>query len=300
MFINNLEKKISEMPEGSVIPTICSWSDLLAFSVPYVKSNWKPDREEYKNIAERLRSMQILCARNLDPHHENVIVSNDAVMRNLNFERIDHVDFISMWFRGVVFFHMAVNTWEKEHGYAGMRTVIAGGERLIHSFDDIRMEDYVFNYTKKDPDGLSSFPDEWRNRIVMYSPPAFQMNTAFSKSYILDDLGKEHGLQGANIYIDESVLDCLTLIAARFGVEQEQIVREKTETGVRFSIVNPENGWYHLGFELSEPFRVVSSPITTNVYKLLYFYPWDEDPSTFRIDPAEDQPSLTLPFKDNE
>ena len=300
MFINNLEKKISEMPEGSVIPTICSWSDLLGFSVPYVKSNWKPDKEEYKNIAERLRSMQILCARNLNAHDENVIVSNDAIMRNLNFEQINHADFISMWFRSVVFFHMAVNTWEKEHGYPGMRTVIAGGERLIHTFDDVRMEDYVLNYTKKDPNGPSSFPDEWRNRIVMYSPPAFQMNTAFSKSYILDSLGSKHGLQGANIYVDESVLECLTHIAAHFGVKQDQIVREKTETGVRFSIVNPESGWYHLGFELSDPFPVASPRITTNVYKLLSFYPWDEDPNTFRIDTAKDYPCPTMPFMDNE
>lgn len=298
MFYNNLDKKISEIPKGSIVPTICSWSDLLGFAAPYVDSNWKPSKKEYGKIAERLRSMQILCARNLEPTSENVIVSNDAIMRNLNFERINNIEFIGMWLRCVIFFHMAVNTWEKKHGYPGMRTVIAGGERLLHSFDDVRMEDYVINYTKKDPNGPSSYPDEWRNRIVMYSPPAFQMNTAFSKSYILDGLGSKYGLQGANIYVDESVLECLKQTAPYFRIRQNQIVQEKAETGTHFSIVNPENDWYYLGFELSGSFPVASPRITTNVYKLLYFYPWDEDPKTFRIDPTEDYPCLTIPFID--
>ncbi len=93
--------------------------------------------------------MQIICARNLVAMEENVIVSNDAIMRNLNFENINHIELISRWFRSLIYFHMAVNTWEKRHGYPGMRTVVAGGERLLHSFDDARFEDFIFNYTKK-------------------------------------------------------------------------------------------------------------------------------------------------------
>lgn len=39
MFYTNLDKKISEIQEVHTIPTICSWSDLLGFAEPYVKSN---------------------------------------------------------------------------------------------------------------------------------------------------------------------------------------------------------------------------------------------------------------------
>ncbi len=295
MFYTNLDKKISEIQEVHTIPTICSWSDLLGFAEPYVKSNWEPCETEYRKIAERLRSMQIICARNLVAMEENVIVSNDAIMRNLNFESINHIELISMWFRSLIYFHMAVNTWEKRHGYPGMRTVVAGGERLLHSFDDARFEDFIFNYTKKDPEGESSLPQEMRDRIVMYSPAAFQMNTGFSKSYILDGLGSKYGLEGANIYIDQSVLKCLKHTAYFLRIEQSQIIQKETDMGIHFFIVNPENHWFHMGFELGKPLQVSSKRLSTTVYKLLYFYPWDEDPKDFRIDPAADFPYLTIP-----
>lgn len=296
MYISNLDKKIIEVDKPRTIPTICSWSDLLGFSTPYVESNWSPNDTQYNEIAYRLKSVQTICARNLFPGIENVIVSNDAFMRNLNFESITHLDYVSMWFRGLVFFHMQTNSFEKANKLPGIRTVVAGGERLIHSFEDVQFEDYVYNYTKKDPEGNSSFPKSIREKTVMYNPSAFQMNTGFSKSYILDSLGSKCGLSGNSLYIDESVLCVIKSNLGRWGVSEDCFVVENTESGIKVYISKPETERYYLGFDLSNPIAIESDKIKTTVYKMLGFYPWDEDPRDFRISLHDDMGYFIEPY----
>lgn len=288
MYVTNLDKKIDEPQEPRTIPTICAWSDLLGFSSPYTASNWEPDKEQYLKIAKRLRDVQILCMRTLHPWHEKCLTSNDAFIRNVNFENVRHIQEISMWFRSLIWFHMSVNSYEKDCGNPGIRTVISGGERLLHNFEDARFEDYVFNYTKKDPEGESSFPDSVKNEIVFFNPVSFQMNTAFSKSYILDEMGSKHGISGNAIYIEESVFRVIENNLSGWLPDTARFVKEEKEDTILVYVEHVENGWYHIGFEVSKPIVINTDKIKTNVYKLLLFYPWDEDPKEFSIDVNDD------------
>ena len=296
MYVSNLDKKIDETKKPRTVPTICSWSDLLGFSAPYVESDWQPNETQYSKIACRLRNANIICARNLNPIWENAIISNDAFMRNLNIERITHLDCFSMWFRSLVYFHMQTNSFEKDNALPGIRTVVAGGERLIYGFENVQYADYVYNYTKPDPEGLSSYPQSVRDEMVMYNPSSFQMNTAFSKSYILDDMGSRYGLSGNAFFIEESTFYIIKKCMKAMGVPENCYVEEETKTGKKIYIKKQNDNWYYMGFELSKPIPIKSPKITTTVYKLLYYYPWDEDPAEFKIDLSDDMPFVLNPL----
>ena len=55
------------------------------------------------------------------------------------------------------------------------------------------------------------------NPIVIYNPKEMQMNTAFSKAYILESGGGKAGLPGNYMYIDKSVIDAIDKYARDKG-----------------------------------------------------------------------------------
>lgn len=296
MFVTNLDKKISKPIKPKKIPTICAWSDLLGFSNPYVESDWNPSDDVLLKIAERLRNAQIVCMRNLVPSFENVLISNDAFIRNVNLERISHIDELSLWFRSLVWFHMAVNKCEYDNGQLpGIRTVISGGNRLIHNFEEVTFEDYVYNYTKKDSSGKSSITQKYGDRNVMTNLNSFQMNAAFSKSYLIDSSGSRYGISGNKIYIDESVFK---IIESQLDVLEPlgiSLKNKKSGDGILFYVENSDSGWYHIGFQVDNPIEFDNRGVKTHIFKLNKFYTWDEDPKEFHIDVSEHYPYLLTP-----
>ncbi len=56
---------------------------------------------------------------------------------------------------------------------------------------------------------------ELKSDIMVYSPKEFQMNTAFSKAYIIETAGTKAGLTGTNLYIDEEFLKYLEFILTK-------------------------------------------------------------------------------------
>lgn len=193
------------------------------------------------------------------------------------------MDDVGYWMYKLLVTHMAVNTFEKENKYAGMRTVISGGVRLIHNYDTITFDDLVSNYTKEDPNGPSSIKKAGLDYTILSNPEFLQMNTAFSRSYILDGMGSKYGISGANIYIDETVFDTLKQINDKFGKSGNEIIQEDIDGLYVFAIRKYENR-YNLGFEMDpDPINIDSNGINTIVYRLVNYYTWDESPSDFKL-----------------
>lgn len=281
MYITNLDRKIDNIGEIKVIPTLCAWSDLLGFSTAFTESNWEPNDEKWKEIATRLQEMQIICARNMEPFYENCLVSNDAIIRNLDMYHKLQLFEISMWIRGLLYYFSSVNANEKGKGLPGMRLVLAAGKRLLHNVDKIITDDYVYNYTKPNPNEPGTATQKYGEKVVMYNHSFMQMNTAFSKGYIIDSIGSKGGISGNKFYLDISVIDFLKDYAAELGLSKKEIIDEEEKGIRRVAFVNKNNNWYYLGFELSNPVKIHSKNLETTVYKLDKFYPWDEDPKEF-------------------
>ena len=71
----------------------------------------------------------------------------------------------------------------------------------------------LLNYSRPDPADLGTLAKKHANPIVVYNPEPFQMNTAFSKSYILDSLGSSYGIRGNKFYIEHAVIDFMKELA---------------------------------------------------------------------------------------
>src|SRR5690606_33901691 len=142
------------------------------------------------------------------------LILNDGIIRSYLMDNgIDHNQMLGYWFRSCVFFHNDALENDSAKKLPGIRTVIAAGEKAIHNWDDLKLSDFVFNYTKVDPSGLSSIELSGNNPTILLNPNPLQMNTAFSKAFIIDEAGSKHGVGGSNFYVDESLVDLLKYLS---------------------------------------------------------------------------------------
>lgn len=282
MYSTGLDRKIDEIGAIEVIPTLCAWSDLLGFSNCFAEKNWNLSEEDWVKVAKRLREMQIICQRNMCSSWEDSLVSNDAIIRNLDISKIASLTEISMWMRSLLYYYAGVNAHEKKQGLPGLRLVLAAGERVIHNQEVITREDYVLNYTKPDPDGVSNLTRQYGDKVVMYNHKFMQMNTAFSKSYIIDSIGSNGGISGNRFFIDISVVDFLKKFAIEHGIKESAIIDEEVNGKRRFIVLNGDSGYCYLGLVLKEPVKVRN--LSTTVYVWDKFYPWDEKMGDFCFD----------------
>lgn len=278
-----LMRKLAMDIECSTVPAICCWSDLLGFGGMVSENNWKPDKKGWMAIANRLRNAQSFCIQSYGTG-EYIFVSNDGFIRNLDLSREPgHIQFFSIWFRGLIWYHISINSMERKQGYPGTRTIVAGGERLLHNWDKFTSADLLYHFEGRDIGPDSSYSRR-EKEIIMENPLPLQMNTAFSKAYILDSGGSKQGLPGNNFYIEQSVLDLLIKYARTYHEHCDEYIWEEDNNKILFAIPHRNNvKLHHLGFELTKPIPFNYKGVKTNVYKVDKFYPWDEDPQEFCI-----------------
>jgi hypothetical protein len=281
-FLTGVDKKVSERLKPYIVPALCSWSDLLGFGKVFTDSDWHPSSDGWRKVTERLVQAQDVVARNLHTD-EFCLVLNDGIIRSFLFEKFSGISMLSIWFRSIILTHEHVYRFEKQKGLPGMRTIIAAGERVIHNFEDIYFDDLVFNYTKKDPNEMSNVAKMLGNPQIMSNPSPLQMNTAFSKCYLIDDGGSRAGLhRGANIFIDQSVIGLIEYLAGKFDSCAQPIWNEH-QSHIHFALPVNSSHMYHIGFDLEKPvIQFNYKGLKTKVYKLIAFYPHDEDPRTFK------------------
>lgn len=285
-YFTPLHQKMSQSRLPSVSQCLCAWSDLLGFGNTFAENNWTLSPEQWNVISERLTAAYHVHCNNHNVIDEYMLVLNDGVVRARTLDHGNHpLPFASLWLRNILLSHIRVNQQEHDLGLPGTRTTIAAGEKAEYSFDEVRVDDLVLNYTRTAP-GLSQLARKTGNPAIVNNPSALQMNTAFSKAYILDSLGSKFGIRGPNIFIDESLIDYLTQLTNMSSTFFE-IERTAVESGELFAVKkktpNPETPWV-LGMELSEQIEIETRVLNTHVYKLNKFYPHDEHPDEFHFD----------------
>lgn len=287
---SGLTSKIGNPPKLNVKPCFCMWSDLLGFSNIFIDNNWKLNLEQQRMIHDRLKAAHsaVLYFSSLS---ERNLILNDGIAKvfhpRTKFEDKNNILSISLFFRSCIELHMSISQTEHENGYPGCRTVIAFGENVEYLIEEVRFDDYVVNYSKPKGAEISDIAKRNGNPLIIYNPKELQMNTAFSKAYILEGGGSKIGLPGNNLYIDQSAIDAVVRYA-----EDKSYVPEWIETDDALYLWIPYNkGNFRkvvMGFtfdkKIIEPQNL---KYHTKVYHLLRLYPFDEPTDEFYFDVNE-------------
>jgi len=133
---------------------------------------------------------------------------------------------------------------------------------------------------------VSQLAKQAGNPFLVCNPEPLQMNTAFSKAYILDDAGSKAGLQGSSIFVDQSFLDVIEELCT--STSHYRVTKRQNEADFLFAVeyVNPppDRPWC-LGMLLDrQPGSVRLHALSSSVYRLKKFFPNDENPEEFCFD----------------
>ena len=263
------------------------WSDLLGFGNIFSDNNWKLNDKQKLEVYNRLIAAHSSVLYYSMPNEKNLIL-NDGIAKvyipDDNLFGIEDIHSISIYFRFCVELHLTINQTEKASGYPGCRSVVAFGDSIEYLTEEVKFDDYVMNYTKPKGQKNSTIAEHNGNPTVIYNPKELQMNTAFSKAYILESGGTKVGLPGNNMYVDQSVIDAVIKYGDMKGFAN---VWQELDTELRLLIpYHKENlNEVVIGFAFDKNIRnVESSRFSTRVYKLLKLFPFDEHIDEFYFD----------------
>jgi hypothetical protein len=270
-----LHEKLDGYKAPIIAESFCCWTDLLGFGADIYRAKWEPSKRLWKSIFNRITEAHRECYRKIDLLTEFVLTLNDGIVRCVNLTDIHQIQQLSMWLRECVLTHNLINTREKQKHLPGARTILAHGKKLIHGPSELTLEDFVLNYTKRDPNGPSRLPRRLAERVIASNPEPLQLNLAFSKAYILDRLGSKRGISDGHFYVDESVFQAITRFAKAKADARAKVDFE--DGGSRIFAIPRDDQSYHLGFRLKLPkISIITPEIETSVYQVTGFYPFDE------------------------
>lgn len=284
-YAHGLDYKLHNPRPREVRQSLCCWSDLLGFASPFVESNWVPTDDVLARVYERISTAHQGVYKTTQTN-DFILALNDGIVRTCDADALTHLDDLSIWLRACVMAHLNVCRTERKAGLPGCRTVIAYGIRLVHSHAEITFDDLVFNYTKPDPAQISSIAQRSGNPLIALNPTPLQLNLAFSRAYLLDQGGSKIGLAGAHLFIDQSVIEFIRSLADQLGSPYGVIWESRGDHRLFGLPSRSDLSRFHVGFELAEPpvdTSSTSSLVKTTVWRVLAYYPWDEDVAAFKF-----------------
>lgn len=287
----NLNKKIGNPPKLKIRHSFCMWSDLLGFGNIYVENNWNLNSHQLRKVYDRLLAAHSSVLYYSRPDERNLILNDGIAKVYMPDDSIfgkREISSIAIYFRFCIELHMTINQTEKANGYPGCRSVIAFGDCIEYLAEEIKFDDYVLNYTKPKGQSISAIAQENGNPTVIYNPKELQMNTAFSKAYILESGKFDSNPVKNNMYIDQSVVDAVIEYGTRRGYTH---VWQENKEELRLLIPYDKNNLNEvvIGFAFDKNvFTPEVKGYSTKVYKLLKLFPYDEPVGEFCFDLRED------------
>lgn len=258
---------------GELYSSICMWSDLLGFGTDFIKYNWSPPIELWSKIGGRLMEAYRYFL-NHKPLLSKTFMLNDGFVHVQRIQSPKLID-VAFFIKSCIEAHIEVNQHEEIQGYPGTRSVIAFGEGLSYVHSNFYLDDFCLNYTKEKPDEISDTAKKLGNPIIAYNPSDLQMNTAFSKAYLLESLGSKAGIEGNKFYIDVSFFN---FVNACIDYNPNCLKTEEEHDGVlKYMVFSdaPECKYVYFGFEM-KPVNITYRGWETMVYQIQRYYPLGE------------------------
>lgn len=288
---SNLNKKIGNPPKLKTRHSFCMWSDLLGFGNIYAENNWVISSRQRRKVYDRLVAAHSSVLYYSRPDERNLILNDGIAKVYMPDDSIfgkREINSIAVYFRFCIELHMTINQTEKANGYPGCRSVIAFGDCIEYLAEEIKFDDYVLNYTKPKGQTISALAQENGNPTVIYNPKELQMNTAFSKAFILESGKFDKSPIKNNMYIDQSAVNAVIEFGAKRGYTH---VWQEMDDELRLLIPYEKNNLNEvvMGFAFDKNvFTPEVKGYSTKVYKLLKLFPYDEPVNEFCFDLRED------------
>lgn len=220
--------RVNEFMENYEIKdTFCLWEDLLGFGQPLYANHWNLENGSIKKNITRLKMLEHELLNVTDPFCEKVFSLNDGFVRTYEPEP-NHIFSLLRWFDMTVKNFIYLNARDIKNGFPGVRGVLSSGQRLVYS-DRIRvgLGDFIQTTPQKRADYNA-------NKTAVNAPRELQMNTAFSKAYIIESSGKRFGVEGNNLFIDIEVLEKMANSINTIGKEQlGQTIDDFEKNGIK-------------------------------------------------------------------
>ncbi len=179
--------------------SFCAWIDLLGYGSPFYKNNWDLSTSEAVNNLYRIKSLEPALLSISNPYCETLFSLNDGIIRNFDIPKND-ASLIMQWLVDVLLKFKAVNKLDIDNGFYGCRGVVTYGTRAQYrELDTLGKGDLIYTSEEKKA--------EYNKTRIIYTPNELQMNTAFSKAYIVESGGSAKGLIKNKIHLDEKMLD---------------------------------------------------------------------------------------------
>lgn len=179
--------------------SFCAWIDLLGYGAPFYQNNWDLHTSAAVNNLYRIKKLEPVLHSINNPYCETLFSLNDGIIRNFDIPQNGAL-LIMQWLVDVLLKFKIVNDLDIDNGFYGSRGVITYGMRAQYrDFDTIGKGELI--YTSKEK------KEEYNKTKIIYTPNELQMNTAFSKAYIIESGGSSKGLLKNRIHLDEKMLD---------------------------------------------------------------------------------------------
>ena len=278
--VSGYHGKISSKPSMEFKHNLCLWCDLLGFGKELFENQFVLNEELRIKYYNRLSTAHNEFLRRTAPLTESNLVLNDGLVKVSTIDLNEHPDIFGFFLRNCIETHIYIKELEIKSGFPGPRSVITFGQSMKYFHSEVKFDDYVSNYSKKNSSKLSNIAIRTGNPTVVYNPEPFQMNMAFSKAFILDQLGSEFNISGSNIYLDSSVIDFMKFISKKKNIK---FVKSENN-GIETIYLDKGENHVYFGFELSNKNIIRYNGWNTYTYKLHSFYPPDEPINEFKYE----------------
>lgn len=223
--------------EFEITECICSWLDLLGFGQPLIDSEWNLHDKRCHAQLERIKKLDLSFINDYSSAYGTTSLSlNDGIISNYDIGNRQPKGIIVNVIDDLVFEYEKLNGRDVSSGNPGVRGILTFGHRYSYTH---------VNYT------YSALYD----KDIGYHPLEFQMNTAFSKAYIMESSGSKGGLKGNHLYIDEALLSFIesfllsnTNTASQYRIDKQL---EVSKDLMHFSIYRNENLLLRLEFDIN-------------------------------------------------
>ncbi len=235
--------------------SFCAWIDLLGYGAAFYQSNWDLHTSEAIRNLYRIKKLEPALHSINNPFFETLFSLNDGIIRNFDIPQNDTL-MMMQWLVDVLLKFKVINDLDINNGFYGVRGVITYGMRAQYrDFDTIGKGDLIQTSQEK--------REKYNKTKIIYTPNEMQMNTAFSKAYIIESGGSSQGLLKNKIHLDEKMLDKFVFYINETG---------KTEFGLTdedFKKNGPCIYKYSALFEKNKKTLTITAQTDTTVWECL-------------------------------
>ena len=213
-----MEIKISEC--------FCAWMDLLGYGQAFYNSNWNlTDSTAIANL-QRIKYLENDFTFIGNILYEKIFTLNDGVITNFDMTPGMHPNMLNTWFENIIRKFYTMDGKDRAVGNPGVRGVLTYGQRAQYTDKELLGQD---EWVMTSPEKLKMYHEN----KVLFAPKELQMNTAFSKAYIIESGGSKKGVVKNELNITEEFLHKYVSLINQAGEIEVPGVEEVDQSGQR-------------------------------------------------------------------